>query len=256
MGSFGTPFFCLSELTFPIFLLSLLLIPRITYALFKGHIMHKKQLSLNVFKGKQGGRRPASGRKRIHSKGVSHRLREKVNSRTPVHINFRYKTHIRNKDALKVLKRALINARKMGLRVIHFSMMTNHIHVIAEVESNKLLTKGMRSLTITFAKGLKKGSIQVQRYHLHVLKTLRETKNAISYVLFNQQKHDEKKNSVIDHYSSVLNLPCALELIRQFASKNKVTLRLDKIDKFWINESRCFLSIKALDELGRPKSPL
>ena len=77
-------------------------------------------------------------------------------------------------------------------------MMTNHIHIIAEVENNRILTKRMRSLTVTFPKGLKKGKIQLQRYHLHILNTVKKTKNAISYVLINQQKHDKKIYSVID----------------------------------------------------------
>lgn len=221
--------------------------------------MIKKQLSLNIFRGNVGGRRPGCGRKRLHSKGVSHRIREKVNSKTPVHINFRYKTHIRNKEALKVLKRALINSRKMGLRVIHFSMMSNHIHIIAEAENNRILTRGMRSLTVTFAKGLKKGRIQVQRYHLHVLRTLMESKNAISYVLFNQQKHDKKKFSLIDEYSSLLSLSCSLDLIRNFARRNKITLSLEKGQRWYLNEGRSYLSQKALEELkkkGRPKPPL
>lgn len=69
-------------------------------------------------------------------------------------------------------------------------MQTNHIHLIIEADHNDTLTKGMRSLTVTFAKGLKKGKVQLERYHLHVLRSLKETKNAIQYVLFNQQKHD------------------------------------------------------------------
>ncbi|WPU66418.1 transposase [Peredibacter starrii] len=151
--------------------------------------MNKKQLSLNLYQGKSGGRRPGSGRKRIHSKGVAHRIREKVTNRTPLHINFKYRTFIKNKYCLKLLKRAIINARAHGLRIIHFSLQSNHVHLIIEAENNDTLTKGMRSLTITFAKGLNKGKVQIERYHLHVLKTIKETKHAVQYVLFNQQKH-------------------------------------------------------------------
>lgn len=82
--------------------------------------MNKKQLNLNIFRGSRGGRRPGSGRKRLRSKGVAHRMREEVSNRTPMHINFRYRTSIRNKDSLRLLKRAIVNARRMGLMVIHF----------------------------------------------------------------------------------------------------------------------------------------
>lgn len=152
-----------------------------------------KQLKLNIYKGKKGGRRPDCGRKRIHSKGVAHRVREKVSVRTSLHINFKFKAHIRTKQCLKLLKRAILNSRKHGLRIMQFSLRSNHIHLIVEAETNEILTKGMRSLTVTFAKGLDKGRVQIERYHLHVLKTIRETRNAIQYVLQNSLKHGDSR---------------------------------------------------------------
>lgn len=60
----------------------------------------------------------------------------------------------------------------------------------------------MRSLTVTFAKGLKRGKVQVERYYLHVFKTVRETRNAVLYVLFNKQKHEKGTSVVIDKYGT------------------------------------------------------
>src|SRR5690606_29712838 len=114
--------------------------------------MRTKQLKLNLYKGSWGGRRPGSGRKRLHSKGVAHRKREKVNERLPLHINFKFNKHIKNKMCLKLLKKAIMNDRSHGLRIVHFSLQSNHIHLIVECGSNQTLTKGMRSLTVTFAK--------------------------------------------------------------------------------------------------------
>lgn len=149
-----------------------------------------RQLKLDIYKGHHGGRRPGSGRKRIHSKGASHREREQITKRTPLHINFKYRISIKNKAALQLLKRAMMNGRRHGLRVLHFSLQHNHVHLIVEADTNDILTKGMRSITVTFAKGLNQGRIQLERYHLHVLKTIQETKNAINYVLFNRQRTD------------------------------------------------------------------
>lgn len=184
-----------------------------------------KQLILNLNHGKQGGRRPGSGRRRMQSRGVAHRDRERVNLRTPLHINFKYKAFIRNKFCLKLLKRAILNSRKHGLKVIHFSLQSNHIHLIIEAESNEILTRGMRSLTVTFARGLQKGKVQIERYHLHVLKSIRETRNAVQYVLFNQQKHEKGNSSSIDEFSSLLSLPDANERIRSFARQKMMTLK-------------------------------
>ena len=162
-----------------------------------------KQLNLNIYKGSRGGRRPGAGRKRIHSKGVAHREREKVQMRHALHVNFKYRTSIRHKKGLSLLKRAILNARKMGLRVIHYSLQSNHIHLILEAQDNAILTRGMRSLTVTIAKGLGKGRVQLERYHLHVLRSVRETKNAVHYVLFNEQKHSGLKKAYVDGYSSL-----------------------------------------------------
>ncbi len=111
-------------------------------------------------------------------------------------------------------------------------MQSNHIHLIIEADSNEILTRGMRSLTITMAKGLKQGRIQMQRYHLHVLKSLKETKNAVQYVLFNEQKHEKGRCSTVDGYSSLLGLGNALDLIREFAKKKKITIKIGEIEKW------------------------
>lgn len=189
-----------------------------------------KQLKLNLNKGRHGGRRSGSGRKRIHSKGVAHRTREKVNSRTPCHVNFKYRCQIRNKSALGLLKRAIVNARRTGLRIIHFSLQSNHIHLIIEPVSNETLSRGMRSLTITFAKGLGKGKVQIERYHLHVLRSIKETKNAVYYVLFNKQKHEKGTYSEIDEYTSLSSIRNWKEMVRKFAINSRQVLKIGKQD--------------------------
>lgn len=199
------------------------------------------QLKLNLDKGRHGGRRRGSGRKRIHSKGVAHREREKVNLRTPLHINFKFRTNIKNKTTLRLLKRAIINSRSHGLRILHFSMQHNHIHLIVEAVSNEILTRGMRSLTVTFSKGLKLGKVQIERYHLHVLKTLRETRNAIQYVLFNSQKHGSKQ---IDEYSSLLQLSNVKDLIRAYVKTNKITISVGRLEVKWLDEPMSYLGRK------------
>lgn len=186
-----------------------------------------KAMELYLYRGKYGGRRPGAGRKRLRSPGVAHEKREKVTLRTPLHVNFKFRTLVRNKMCLKVLKKAIHNARKQDLRVIHFSLQSNHIHLILEGASNEVLTRGMRSLTITFAKGLRKGSIQIERYHLHVLKSLRETKNALYYVLFNQQKHANLKTAHIDPFSSL----AAVKDLKTLAKESRMTIIWKKMEE-------------------------
>lgn len=207
-------------------------------------------MRLNLFKGKKGGRRPGSGRKRVHSKGVAHREREKIKSTTPLLINFKYKTYIKNKTCLRLLKRAILNSRKHGLRIIHFSLQSNHVHLIVEAETNDVLTKGMRSLTVTFAKGLNRGKVQLERYHLHVLRSMRETKNAVYYVLFNKQKHEKGTYSKIDEYSSLLSHPRSLEIIKTFALSNRMTIEIGKGEIWRGDYGKCYL-IRSAEEALR-----
>jgi REP element-mobilizing transposase RayT len=208
-----------------------------------------KQINLNLYQGTHGGRRPGSGRKRQKSAGVSHRTRAQVSSKTPLHINFKYRASIRNKDTLKLLKRAIKNARFHGVNVLHYSFQANHIHLILESPNNLVLSKGMRSLTITMAKGLRRGRVQLERYHLHVLKTVRETKNALTYVLFNQQKHEKGRYAKIDGYSSLLSLENALFLIQKFAKTKKMSLMLERPGKFELDQGTSFLFRRGLGEL-------
>jgi len=195
------------------------------------------QLKMSLNGRNHGGLREGSGRRRIRSKGVAHRGRESVKGHKPLHINFKFRTNIRNKACLKILKRAIANSRSYGLKIIHFSMQSNHLHFIIEAESNEILTKGMRSLTITFAKGLNKGKVQIERYHLHVLKSLRETKNAVHYVLFNKQKHEKGTYSVIDEYVSLYGMK---EFISAFAKKHKMTLKLGTLEQHPLDQARSY----------------
>lgn len=120
----------------------------------------KKQLEINIYKGKHGGCRPGSGRKVKHSSGVRHRSREKVTKHLPLHINFKYKTTIRSEYILRSLERGIENAARHNLEVTYFTLQSNHIHLIAEASDNKSLSSGMRAITVTLARALNKGNIQ------------------------------------------------------------------------------------------------
>ncbi len=67
------------------------------------------------------------------------------------------------------------------------------------------------------------------KYRMNVRNSLAETRNAIHYVLFNQQKHERGIYSRIDEYSSVLCIEGGLELVRSFAKRNRMTITIGKI---------------------------
>lgn len=142
----------------------------------------------------------------------------------------------------------MANGRGHGLKILHFAFQSNHVHLILEAPSNEILTRGMRSLTITFAKNYDRGRIQVERYHLHVLRTVRETRNAIHYVLFNQQKHEKGRYSTVGDYSSVLCFKDGMALVRKFAMRSRMVLKIEK--KVWIpDDPGSWLATKGVREL-------
>ena len=99
---------------------------------------------------------------------------------------------------------------------------------------------------MTTAKGIKKGKIQLERYHLHLLKTIRETKNAIHYVLFNEQKHSGKKRIELDRYSSLHTLEA-----KALARKAKLTLVMNRthLENMIQDRGKSFLAKTALAQL-------
>jgi hypothetical protein len=182
----------------------------------------RKQLELNMNKGDWGGRRKGAGRKRKHSRGVAHCKREIVTTREPLHVNFKFNIPVRNETGLLALTKSIENARKY-FHILHYSLQWNHIHLIVEAKDNNSLITGMRSFTNTFVKRMGKGSIQKERYHLHVLRSVKETKNAFRYVILNHIHHSKKRTLRADLFSSISQLN-----VREIAREYKVTIIKDQ----------------------------
>jgi REP element-mobilizing transposase RayT len=79
-------------------------------------------------------------------------------------------------------------------RVAHYTLMRDHAHFIVEATDAHALACGMKSLCARLARAVNRaakrcGSVLADRYHLRVLRTPREVRNAIAYVLLNARKH-------------------------------------------------------------------
>lgn len=84
---------------------------------------------------------------------------------------------------------------KPGFRLVHFTVQTNHLHLICEAADKDQLSRGMQGLAILVAKRLnaklgRKGKLFAQRYHARILRTPTEVRNALVYVLNNSRRHD------------------------------------------------------------------
>jgi len=161
-----------------------------------------RQLSLPL--PKWGGRREGAGRPRTRphpglvGPGVPHLAREEISPRHPVHVTMRVQPgvgYLRAYRRARLLEDAFREARlRFGMRIIHYSIQGNHLHLLVEVDSAESLSRGMQGLAIRVAKGLnalsgRKGAVFADRYHSRALQTRREVANAVRYVLGNYRHH-------------------------------------------------------------------
>jgi hypothetical protein len=80
------------------------------------------------------------------------------------------------------------------MRVVHYSVLSNHLHLVVEGRDRRALSRGMQGLAIRIAKRLNRywdrsGRVFAERYHERALKTPREVRHALAYVLHNARKH-------------------------------------------------------------------
>lgn len=145
-----------------------------------------------------GGKRKNAGR--INRSGFrAHTRRPRVDFRKPLHITIKTTPNLRQPAIFKRMKHACKRAQKFGLHVIQFAILGDHVHLIVEAKNNDALTSGMKSLTGTLARRFKKRT--KGRYHLQLITTPTQMRNAYRYVLLNYCKH-AKRAPHVDPYSS------------------------------------------------------
>jgi hypothetical protein len=92
------------------------------------------------------------------------------------------------------LEGAFAAASRNGFRLLHFSVQSNHLHLLVEADTLTRLTRGVQGLAGRPAEAInrvlgRRGSVWAERFHGHALKTPREVRNALVYVLNNVRKH-------------------------------------------------------------------
>ncbi len=173
----------------------------------------KKPAQLNLPLPQRGGRRKGAGRKPKGPRAlVSHKARPRFDRPSAVHVTLRVAEHVwnlRSGRSFRAVEQCLAKALgRFGLRVIQFSVMGNHLHLIVEADSSAALSQGMQGLCIRIAKALNrmmrdKGRVFSDHYHSRIVRTPTELVNAIAYVLGNHAHHfGRAATSTPDPYSS------------------------------------------------------
>lgn len=146
-----------------------------------------------------GGRRAGAGRKPAGARaGLRHAPRPLFSARHPAHVTLRVRSGIpslRFGRFVRAFERSLSVASERGdFRVVHYSLQSNHVHLLVEALSPAALACGMKSVGARLARTVNRvfgrtGSVLADRYHRHVLTTAREVRNTLRYVLLNARHH-------------------------------------------------------------------
>jgi len=169
-----------------------------------------------------GGRRKRAGRKPKGLRAlVPHKPRAPLRPGWALHTTLRVHGHVwnlRSARSFRVLHRCFAAGKdRFGFRLVHYSIMGNHLHLVVEAPDNEALARGMQGLAIRIAKGLnrlmgRRGAVFADHYHSRVLRSPTEAARALAYVFGNFLRHasqwgEQLPPSFIDPYTSAAEGP-------------------------------------------------
>jgi hypothetical protein len=109
---------------------------------------------------------------------------------------------LRGVRSFGVVRAALAAGSARGaFRLIHFTVQSNHLHLIVEAKDRPALSRGAQGLCVRIAKAVNRlwrrcGPVFADRYHEHVLRTPREVRHALAHVLNNARRHGARFGGV------------------------------------------------------------
>jgi REP element-mobilizing transposase RayT len=115
-----------------------------------------------------------------------------------VHVTLRVRGHVwnlRSQRCYNVIARAFRRGcDRFGLRLTHYSVQGNHLHLLVEAAGARALARGAQGLNIRVAKGLNRlmstrGAVFAERYFARELRTPKEVRNALDYIYNNAHRH-------------------------------------------------------------------
>jgi REP element-mobilizing transposase RayT len=154
-----------------------------------------------------GGARSGAGRPRRPGAGVPHLRRSRVRRGRPVHVTLRVRRGLptlRQKRAYHAIYSAFVGGcRRFGFRLVHYSVQSNHLHLLVEAPDARALGRAMQGLCVRLARKLncvfsRTGSLFADRYHARSLGSPREVRNALRYVLGNARRHAVERRGWFD----------------------------------------------------------
>jgi hypothetical protein len=154
-------------------------------------------------------------------------VRPALAARNPVHVVLRVVAAVgslRRRSLYLAIREATLTAARLGkIRIVHVSVQRTHLHLLVEANGKGALASGMQGFQISAAKQInaalskgrpgprRRGSVFPDRYHAEIIKSPRQARHALSYVI-NWRKHGEDLRAVtrgwrIDWFSSAAMFP-------------------------------------------------
>jgi len=154
----------------------------------------------------RGGPREGAGRKPSARPVVHHVRRSRFRGMQPAIVTLRVRGGVgslRLQAVVKALRESFARAcQGDGFRVVHYSIQTDHVHMIVEADGEKALGRGMNSVSARVARAVNRvfrrtGKVLAGRYHVRLLGMPREVRNALRYVLLNFRKHVRQRTGAV-----------------------------------------------------------
>ena len=158
-------------------------------------------------RGRAKGGRPKKGERASER----HKKRPAFRAYEPQHVVIRATRDIgtlRRREMYKAVRRALITTfTRRSFRIVHLSIQGTHVHLLIEADNRDALSRGMQAFQISAAKHLnaammvrtgkaRRGTVFVDRYHARTIRTPKQARNALAYVLNNWRKHRENRSAM------------------------------------------------------------
>lgn len=115
---------------------------------------------------------------------------------------------LRTTRLVREIERSFAKAcERPDFRLAHYSIQRDHAHLIVEAHGPQALGRGMKSIGTRFARIVnrafeRRGTVLADRYHMRALRTPREVRAALRYVLLNARKHGRRLVERFDRASS------------------------------------------------------
>jgi len=169
---------------------------------------------------KDGRRRGRGGRKAQGRRpSEPHKRRPTLKASEPVHVTLRVVEgvgRLRTRAVYRAVREAMLATYgREDCRIVHLSVQGNHVHLLVEADNRMALARGMQAFQISAAKHVnaavsnagswwerrrmrvkpkrRKGRVFADRYHEEIIRTPRQARNALAYVLNNWRKHQEHR---------------------------------------------------------------